>query len=643
MAIKIPRGSQPEVRLPTTNTLGVVANNPVSRSFNKLTEFLDISAQRIEAHKDKLRETEIKNFNTKNLSLLAQEIQNHYLSVEDDKNADTSQIWNNYNNFYDKTLQKYKKQIYKDKNEEWDRFVSDFHSAFNAGKQDLRLIRNNKIKGNAKVSFNILSEKFKKDINKLPSTGNIINSTKLLLQQFNTEQKYYSQIDGTLPWDAETYAYNSMYWKVATVGHKFTNKYDGEEYINFQDVYKEIRTNIDYKGIGFEGKIPEKYRTHILEKAKKGKDDQEGFFQDQQARLNETNGDPISKLIGDWINDDLHPKDSNGKDIPVRDYLESLIQNAESTNKITPKFAESLYTRIEGITTDKGKGQKTDSMGSSSSLNKYIDKIITGQWTVKDTINVQNDPTLEYKGKKYLMDFLKTWKTELNETKKMYIEEYIKTFENKITGVTGQMTELIGLEILDKQKFNATKAIRRIVAEGERAGISYYEMFENPNSKFYIPIKLDPIYNISISNITNIQNDMNVNQAFWKNKYNEALTHFVDADPQTEGQQIHQGYDIEPVSDAEGNIIGVDKVPIGPTATYYERYLNKPQPPNQIRKDGSKIPINEYENSGEYQKYLLEYAIWLKKGNFNTQKMPSIYKGALGYTDLTDKEKLENQ
>ena len=41
----------------------------------------------------------------------------HYLSVEDDKNADTSQIWNNYNNFYDKTLQKYKKQIYKDKNE----------------------------------------------------------------------------------------------------------------------------------------------------------------------------------------------------------------------------------------------------------------------------------------------------------------------------------------------------------------------------------------------------------------------------------------------------------------------------------------------------------------------------------------------
>jgi len=131
MAIKIPRGSQPEVRLPTTNTLGVAANNPVSRSFNKLTEFLDISAQRIKAHKDKLRETEIKNFNTKNLSLLSQEIQNHYLSVEDDKNADTSQIWNNYNNFYDKTLQKYKKQIYKDKNEEWDRFVSDFHSVFN--------------------------------------------------------------------------------------------------------------------------------------------------------------------------------------------------------------------------------------------------------------------------------------------------------------------------------------------------------------------------------------------------------------------------------------------------------------------------------------------------------------------------------
>jgi hypothetical protein len=33
----------------------------------------------------------------------------------------------------------------------------------------------------------------------------------------------------------------------------------------------------------------------------------------------------------------------------------------------------------------------------------------------------------------------------------------------------------------------------------------------------------------------------------------------------------------------------------------------------------------------------------LEKGNFNTMKIPSIYKSILGYTDLADKEKLENQ
>ena len=55
------------------------------------------------------------------------------------------------------------------------------------------------------------------------------------------------------------------------------------------------------------------------------------------------------------------------------------------------------------------------------------------------------------------------------------------------------------------------------------------------------------------------------------------------------------------------------------------------------------IPIGEYENSKEYLKYIKDYAIWLSKGNFNTMKIPSIYKSILGYTDLADKEKLENQ
>ena len=115
---------------------------------------------------------------------------------------------------YDKTLKRYKDTVYKGKEEEWERFVSHFHSAFNAGKSDLRLIRNNKIKGNAQVSFNLSLDKFKTDVNKLTATYNLVDATKLLLKEFNAEQKHYAQIDKTLVFNAETYAYNSMYQKI---------------------------------------------------------------------------------------------------------------------------------------------------------------------------------------------------------------------------------------------------------------------------------------------------------------------------------------------------------------------------------------------------------------------------------------------
>ena len=136
------------------------------------------------------------------------------------------------------------------------------------------------------------------------------------------------------------------------------------------------------------------------------------------------------------------------------------------------------------------------------------------------------------------------------------------------------------------------------------------------------------------------------NKDFWASKYNESLSYFVDADIETEGQQVYTGFDMKEIVDEKGVVIGQEKVPIGTVAIYYERYLNKPQPPNQYRIVAGKkiqIPIGEYENSKEYLKYIKDYAIWLEKGNFNTMKIPSIYKSILGYTDLADKEKLENQ
>ena len=222
MAIRIPRDRGQAVNLRTdTNLLGVAASSSVPESINKLTNFLSATAQRVKAHNDKLREQEIRNFNTKNLSLLTKELQDYNFAIEDDRDADTSLIWGNFTTFYNKTLKRYKDTVYKGKEEEWERFVSSFHSAFNAGKSDLRLIRNNKIKGNARVSFNLSLDKFKTDVNKLPTSINLVDATKLLLKEFNAEQRHYAQIDKTLVFDAETYAYQSMYQKIASAEHKF--------------------------------------------------------------------------------------------------------------------------------------------------------------------------------------------------------------------------------------------------------------------------------------------------------------------------------------------------------------------------------------------------------------------------------------
>ena len=73
---------------------------------------------------------------------------------------------------------------------------------------------------------------------------------------------------------------------------------------------------------------------------------------------------------------------------------------------------------------------------------------------------------------------------------------------------------------------------------------------------------------------------------------------------------------------------------MGDPAVYLERKLNKPKPPSHIRKDGTKIPIGEYETSPEYIKYLQDYRRWLDKGGFNSTEIPSVLKSTLGFSDL---------
>jgi hypothetical protein len=644
-AMRIPRGKLPAVNLRTdTNLLGVAASSSSPESINKLTSFLDTTTQRIKAHNDKLRQQEIKNFNTKNLSLLTKELQDYNFAIEDNRDADTSLIWGNFTTFYDKTLKRYKDTVYKGKEEEWERFVSHFHAAFNAGKSDLRLIRNTKIKGNARVSFNFSLDKFKTDVSKLPTSQTLVDATKLLLKEFNAEQNHYAQIDNTLVFDAETYAYKSMYQKIASADHKFMNKYDGVEYLNFQDIYQELRQNKTY---GTFGKIPETYRTELIKWADKGITDQKDFFINQQIRLNDVNGDLISKLIGDWINDDLKPKDAAGNDISSRTYLESMIQKAESTHKITPEFAKGLYTRIKTVANDKASGKTgdIDSYGSVSQVDKYFKEIILGQSNGQEwLLTLQEDDLISYKGKEWLLDKRDKWTTKMNERSKEVVKGYLDKYDGNIDRLTKAALESYQdypqyARIFDSQKQQIRNTLFLLLNEGEEAGISYYSMMEDINSEHYIPFKLDKIYAESYSSIVNkITTDQDFTiENYWKSKQADALSYFIDADAGTAGQQVYSAYD-SVVTGHPAYGFEMEQVPAegAKVAVFYKRWLAMPRPPSMNRADGSKIPIGEYETSKEWKKYERDWLIWYDKGNWNSADIPSKYKIGLGFEDLSN-------
>ena len=74
---------------------------------------------------------------------------------------------------------------------------------------------------------------------------------------------------------------------------------------------------------------------------------------------------------------------------------------------------------------------------------------------------------------------------------------------------------------------------------------------------------------------------------------------------------------------------------IGRVAVFYKRWLDMPRPPKAVKSDGSKIPINEYENSEEYKKYRKDWIQWWEKGDWNSPNIPKKYKVGLGFEDLS--------
>jgi hypothetical protein len=635
MAIKIPRDTldKPRVRAGDSAMLSAVQSSKIN--YDKLTNTIDAIGTRIQAHNRRIEEQRIDNFNTTNTSLLKGDINQELENIKNNLDLQTDGDYNlTWNTFAKKLETKYKK-LYKGDDDAFARFESTMYAAFNDGQIEMWKERRKKVLAEAQVNFNNATQEFKDNLDKQDVTSNIWVSTDLLLKQEEERFIKAKALGIDVDWNTYKSTITDMVWKkIAKFGNTRVDPMDDEVYTNWQQIIKNIKTG---KLNNWGGKtLTDTHKKDLLDWAEAEMKDHKTFVTDRNTRLNTENSKPINENINKWRSNLYHPKDDDGKVLNQRKAIEKMILES----KLTDSAKEALYTEVRTIANDKASGtSNTDSYGSVSQVDKYFKEIILGQsggqeWLLK----LQEDDLISAKGREWLLDKRDKWTTKIDERQKGVIKEYLDKYDGNIDRLSQTALQTYGeyphfATIFDGRKQQIRSTLFELLAEGEKAGVSYYSMMEDINSEYYIPFKLDEIYAESWSTIANKLKDTKEFDVatYWRDKQNEALSYFVDADIETEGQQLYSKYE-SVVTDFDMQQVPAEDARV---AVFYKRWLDMPRPPNKTRSDGSKIPINEYENSEEWKKYEKEWLKWWQKGDWNSPNIPKKYKTALGFEDLS--------
>jgi hypothetical protein len=641
MAIKIPRG---EIQMPSVarNTnmmdLATVGSRSATSSLSSLASTLFELDKVNKAHNEKVRNQEIINKNTENKSLLTSDKDDFIFNLKENGKLNTEGDYQkSYEKWANDTLNKYQKKYENEKDQEaWDRFKSDFYSIVNVdAKKEMRDTRNKKILAKAEVNHDAGIQSFKNDIDKLPVSENIFLAKDYLLKKEKDRQVNVGTVlgaDKVNYAEQEKYANEKIWKKILSSDKKYLSDMDDKEYTNYQKIIEELKTDKDKKYFG-QG-LDEDMRQTLLDWAETEMNDQKTYFTNRDARMDVDNTKDINTNMDKWINGQGIFQ-MNGQDVTAEIYFKKTIP----TLKVTQKTKEALYKKVEEITKDKKEGASSDTYGSPVAINEYFEKIVTGQ--AKDaqfTLNVTGDERLTGKGKEWVLSTSKKWNEDLDENSKQSLTDFLKPYERDVNALAEKLEKVSpkSLNIYSQLSRQVKLTTLKLLADGEKAGISYNSMLNDIQSPYYIGFKIQQIYNIGLNDITEALKVEEFNYAkFWIDKQNQALSYFVDADPDTEGYQLYKGFEAGADVDAQGYLKGeIKQTPIGDPAKFFERKLAKPKPPSYTRADGTKIPIAEYETSPEYQKYLQDYRLWLDKGGFNSKEIPSIMKSTLGFSDL---------
>ena len=641
MAIKIPRG---EIQMPSVarNTnmmdLATVGSRSATSSLSSLASTLFELDKVNKAHNEKVRNQEIINKNTENKSLLTSDKDDFIFNLKENGKLNTEGDYQkSYEKWANDTLNKYQKKYENEKDQEaWDRFKSDFYSIVNVdAKKEMRDTRNKKILAKAEVNHDAGIQSFKNDIDKLPVSENIFLAKDYLLKKEKDRQVNVGTVlgaDKVNYAEQEKYANEKIWKKILSSDKKYLSDMDDKEYTNYQKIIEELKTDKDKKYFG-QG-LDEDMRQTLLDWAETEMNDQKTYFTNRDARMDVDNTKDINTNMDKWINGQGIFQ-MNGQDVTAEIYFKKTIP----TLKVTQKTKEALYKKVEEITKDKKEGASSDTYGSPVAINEYFEKIVTGQ--AKDaqfTLNVTGDERLTGKGKEWVLSTSKKWNEDLDENSKQSLTDFLKPYERDVNALAEKLEKVApkSLNIYAQLSRQVKLTTTKLLADGEKAGISYNSMLNDIQSPYYIGFKIQEIYNIGLDDITRALKEKEFNYSkFWIDKQNQALSYFVDADPDTEGYQLYKGFEAGADLDAQGYLKGeIKQTPIGDPAKFFERKLAKPKPPSYTRADGTKIPIAEYETSPEYQKYLQDYRLWLDKGGFNSKEIPSIMKSTLGFSDL---------
>ena len=641
--IKIPRGEIGKVSIGrNTNFMDAMSQSgrAVSSSFDSLTASLSNVATAVNANKRKIREQEIDNKNSLMETNLKTDVADFKFKIKEDKTLNTEGDYlKAWEKFEKEMITKYKKEYANEKDSDaWDRFQSIFSSqVYLEGKKAYREVRGDKILKETAIINEQKKTEYSNDISNLPVDGNIWLAFDVLTKKEDDRQKKSALTLGsdvyTIQDDIKKEELN-VWKKISKFGNTRVDPMDDTEYANWQQIIKNIKTG---KLKNWGGKtLTDAHKKELLDWAEAEMKDHKTFVTDRNARLNTENSVPINENINKWRSNLYHPKDDDGKALDQRKAIEKMIFES----KLTDPAKEALYKEVRTIANDKASGtSNTDSYGSVSQVDKYFKEIILGQSGGQEwLLTLQEDNLISAKGREWLLDKRDKWTTKIDERQKGVIKEYLDKYDGNIDRLSETTLQAYQdyphfATIFDGRKQQIRATLFELLAEGEKAGISYYSMMEDINSEYYIPFKLDEIYAESWSTISaQLKQTEEFDVAtYWQDKQNEALSYFVDADPDTVGQQLYSKYE------SVATDFDMQQVPAkdATVAVFYKRWLDMPRPPKAVKSDGSKIPINEYENSEEYKKYRKDWIQWWEKGDWNSPNIPKKYKTALGFEDLS--------